>query len=164
MKLKLTVRHGAPQDQTVNAHCFPLVTLHDSAHACVAISINDIEQCAVHSLYSYLWFWPLPRNTGTFLREAVLLDWTHTERGSNFLWTKKSSAYSIFTWNKSGDEFSTQAGTVMKDCKLSYMPIKYDFQNHCFFPTLLHTVKNSTKWDIFRIGLNVSVVCMQYQN
>jgi len=62
MKLKLSVCHGAPQDQTVNAHCFPLVTLHDSAHAYVAIGINDLEQGAVHPSYSYLWFWPLPRN------------------------------------------------------------------------------------------------------
>jgi len=56
MKLKLSVCHGAPQDQTVNAHCFPLVTLHDSAHAYVAIGINDLEQGAVHPSYSYLWF------------------------------------------------------------------------------------------------------------
>jgi len=62
MKLKLSVCHRAPQDQTVNAHCFPLVTLHDSAHAYVAIGINDLEQGAVHPSYSYLWFWPLPRN------------------------------------------------------------------------------------------------------
>jgi len=56
MKLKLSVCYAAPQDQTVNAHCFPLVTLHDSAHAYAAIGINDLEQHAVHSLYSYLWF------------------------------------------------------------------------------------------------------------
>jgi hypothetical protein len=42
MKLTLSVCYGAPQDQTVNAHCFPLVTLHDSAHAYVAIHIIDL--------------------------------------------------------------------------------------------------------------------------
>lgn len=56
MKLKLSVCYKAPQDHTVNVHCFPLVTLHDSAHAYVAIVINVLEQGAVHSLYSYLWF------------------------------------------------------------------------------------------------------------
>jgi hypothetical protein len=53
---QIIVCYAAPQDHTVNAHCFPLVTLHDSAHAFVAISINVPEQDAVHSLYSYLWF------------------------------------------------------------------------------------------------------------